>query len=323
MSIIIAMTVIAAGCGESKVDSHLDFATFVSPSSAGLAHAREASFKICIEGSQNEIAKAQDYARRAMLTWLRALRQIDPKVTSRVEFSCSAPHQTIKLIPGSGTSTSGAQHSNIYTERPYGTYLHEFGHSFAALGDTYDGGGGSCTAGQPESLMCRGAYGNKDSQGFSTLYQDDVTGIQSRYRQIFSDVTAPDPSINPLGPLNPDAPWSNATGSPLPGGATSVDGLFVLVSNVTNTAMPTLFISAPLTIESVFVCRGNQQNDACLRTAGAGVQARFNNVFQNRRYFSIDGLVGHPDFLTSTFFGVANGLAPATPMKKAVTFRRK
>jgi hypothetical protein len=63
--------------------------------------------------------------------------------------------------------------------------------------------------------MCWGAYGPRtDAEKWSSLWQDDVAGIQTNYRKIFgSQLTPPDwaPTVNPEASLNAASPWPGYT----------------------------------------------------------------------------------------------------------------
>jgi hypothetical protein len=196
--------------------SRLDYLTMGGIQACTLRYAREPAVRICIYGGAaggKSLETAQSHSKRALLKWFRALRQIDDKVTDQVVFSCDKPHLKIQLEPGSGTSMGRCGYALIYSQRPYGTYLHEFGHAVAGLADTYSGGSaGNCISGQPQSIMCWGAYGPDDAAGYNRLFPDDVKGIQAQYRRIMGNMQAPaQGAIDPFAPLDPEAPWSNHT----------------------------------------------------------------------------------------------------------------
>lgn len=148
----------------------------------------EPTFNICLEGQATgpDLERAHLWSARASLTWLRALKVIDERVTRSVKFTCENRHLTIRLRPGKGTSYASPSVTTIYLTRPYGTWSHELGHALAGLGDTYNGGAGSCGS-HPDSLMCWGAYGPRaNPEEWSTLWPDDIKGIQANFRKVFS-----------------------------------------------------------------------------------------------------------------------------------------
>lgn len=195
--------------------SKLDYLTMSRTESCTIRYAREPEIRICIYGSAasgQSLERARYYSKKALLKWFRALRQIDDKVTDDVAFSCEKPHLKIQLEPGSGTSMGRCGYTLIYSQRPYGTYLHEFGHAVAGLADTYSGGSaGNCISGQPQSIMCWGAYGPDDAAGYNRLFPDDVKGIQNQYRKIMGAMQAPQGTIDPFSPLDPNDPWADET----------------------------------------------------------------------------------------------------------------
>lgn len=195
--------------------SKLDYLTMGRTDTCTLRYAREPAIRLCIYGSAangQSLEKARYYSKKALLKWFRALRQIDDKVTDEVVFTCDKPHLKVQLEPGNGTSMGRCGYTRIYSQRPYGTYLHEFGHAVAGLADTYSGGSaGNCISGQPQSVMCWGAYGPDDAAGYNRLFPDDVKGIQNQYRKIMGAMQAPQGTIDPFSPLDPDDPWADET----------------------------------------------------------------------------------------------------------------
>ena len=158
-----------------------------------IAQARKPSLNICLDGQATspDFERVKKWAARASLTWLRVLKVLDQKVTRQIVFSCQDKHLTIRVRPGGGTSYASPSLATIYLTRPYGTWTHELGHAMAGLGDTYQGGAGKCGS-QPQSLMCWGAYGPRaNPEDWSTLWQDDIKGIQANYRKVFSGQPVP------------------------------------------------------------------------------------------------------------------------------------
>jgi hypothetical protein len=171
------------------------------------------SFNICLQGqaSAPDLERAHSWAARASLTWLRALKVLDERVTKNIVFTCQDTHLTIQLRPGKGTSFASPSVTTIYLTRPYGTWTHELGHALAGLGDTYvSGSAGSC-GGQPPSLMCWGAYGPRaNPEEWSTLWPDDIQAIQANFHKVFSgEPVQPSwgDSVDLEKPLNLNEPW--------------------------------------------------------------------------------------------------------------------
>lgn len=214
-SMTVATVAIISACNlkrdQKTAVSDLDYLTWGSTTNCTLRYAREPAIRMCIYGSAAQgqtLEKAKNYSKRALLKWFRALRQIDDQVTDQVVFTCDKPHLKINLIPGNGTSMARCGYTQIYSQRPYGTYLHEFGHAVAGLGDTYSGGSaGRCISGQPQSVMCWGAYGPDDPSGYNRLFPDDVKGIQAQYRRIMGAMQPPKIAVDPFTPLDPSDPW--------------------------------------------------------------------------------------------------------------------
>ena len=289
-------------------DSTLHYVPFGSIRSCGLAKARESAIKICLDPGgvgADVVTKAKNYTTHSLLTWLKALRQIDPKVTSKIEYTCTGAHMKVRMIPGAGTSYASCSSLNVYSERPYGTYLHELGHAFAALGDTYSGGAGSCIPGQPKSLMCWGAYGpNKDPQGFNMLFEDDVTGIQANYKQLFSDTTSPDSSINPLGPLDVANPWPGSNNvmpqvvSPGLPQTVPDSSLFVALGSPStqNQQEFAVLVSAPSSVVAVMACTDSANPAACAKDQSKAIGARLVQQVNGRNIFSLNKPVALQSF---------------------------
>lgn len=180
-----------------------------------LMKSREQAFNICLDGSatSSDLERAHNWAARASLTWLRALKAIDEQVTRNIVFTCKSPHLTIHLRPGSGTSFASPGVTNIYLTRPYGTWTHELGHALAGLSDTYVGRTAGNCGSQPPSLMCWGAYGPRaNPENWSTLWEDDIKAIQANFRKVFpGETTEPSWSgdVNLEAPIDVKEPWPN------------------------------------------------------------------------------------------------------------------
>ncbi|NBT58162.1 hypothetical protein EBT16_05195 [bacterium] len=178
-----------------------------------LTHSRKPTFNICLDGqaSSADLERAHNWAARASLTWLRALKVVDEQVTRTVLFTCKDAHLTIHLRPGKGTSYASPGVTNIYLTRPYGTWTHELGHALAGLSDTYVGGTAGSCGNQPDSLMCWGAYGPRaNPEEWSTLWQDDIQAIQANFRKVFAgELTSPSwaEGTDLEAPLDLKEPW--------------------------------------------------------------------------------------------------------------------
>ncbi len=223
-------------CGEDRPEGHLqsnfdseeeeDGLSFRSWSvdqlqRSTLAKVRSERLSLCIEGevSSADFERAKLWARMAVLTWLRALVLIDERITSKVVFSCSQPDLLFRLRAGSGTSFASPGVVTIFMTRPYGTWTHEVGHALAGLSDTYEGRtAGQCQSGQPESLMCWGAYGPRSNpEQYSSLWDDDLLGIHSNHQKLFGNKLQPPiwaVQIDPFAPFYVDFPWPAGATSP-------------------------------------------------------------------------------------------------------------
>ena len=209
------------GCGPEKGSSpsHLSYIQWSDSSlrSSTVADARKDEIKVCLSGSVSaeNYDRSQAWSLRAILTWFRTLKVLDDAVTANVTYTCSDYDLYFQLRDGNGTSYASPSWINVYMSRPYGTWTHELGHALAALGDTYQGGSaGNCRSGHPESLMCWGAYGpRRNPEEFSTLWPDDIAGVQGNYRRLFgNDLTPPEWSaaIDLEAPLDVESPWPGA-----------------------------------------------------------------------------------------------------------------
>lgn len=207
---------VLTGCSDMAEESQLNFIPWSQSSirQSSIRHARQPVFKICLSGSMNsqDLARAQNWSARSVLTWLRAVKVIDNQVGGKIEFSCQSSHLTISLRQGGGTSFASPGKANIYLTRPYGTWTHELGHAFAGLSDTYSGrSAGVCRSGHPQSLMCWGAYGPRaNPEEWSTLWTDDVAGIHHTYKVVFGgELQAPEwgDQIDLFASIDTTQPW--------------------------------------------------------------------------------------------------------------------
>jgi len=213
---ILANVVVLSSCGQSLAPTGASFISWSDSMvrQSVIAKALEPELRVCLEGSMNseDLARVKLWTQRSVLTWLRAAKLIDQRIAGDMAFSCEKSHMTVRLRQGSGTSFASPSVANIYLTRPYGTWTHEFGHALAGLSDTYSGRtAGDCVSGQPESLMCWGAYGPRtDIKQWSSLWTDDVSGMQANYRKVFGkDLTPPDwaSTVNPETTFDMNSPW--------------------------------------------------------------------------------------------------------------------
>jgi hypothetical protein len=184
-----------ASCGPSKnqnEDSSLKWRFFTNPLAFNGIH--ESEIRLCILAQKSVGVSVAELARKngilALSTWTNLVAKMSPWVTTKIVYSCKSPHYNIKIY----TTDSFARQFNrelrsfvsltetntIFTHtnavNTSGLLLHEFGHAFAGLGDTYvNGGNFDCQAGQPPSLMCSHfRYGSR-------IMKDDLEGLRSGY----------------------------------------------------------------------------------------------------------------------------------------------
>lgn len=215
-----AVVATLAACGRQQQESTSSLNYLAWSESAvrqsTISKARMESINVCLKGSVSaaDLERSKTWARSAILAWLRIAKVMDEKVTSKVVFTCANTHLTINLKNGGGTSFASPSVATIYMTRPYGTWTHEFGHALAGLSDTYASGAGKCQSGQPESLMCWGAYGPRaDHANWSTMWPDDIAGFRANYKKVFRDqLTAPEwaGDVNLEGPVDLAMPWPGA-----------------------------------------------------------------------------------------------------------------
>ncbi len=197
----------------------------------GFRFAMQPVIKVCVQSQQSQqvIEAQKQYTLKSLTDWLGALRQVNGQVTDRVEFSCDNAQLTMNVQAGSGTATGSPGRINVFASKQLGTHLHEWGHAFACLGDTYVGRqAGKCKPGHQESIMCWGEYGE------DRLYADDIEGVQKAFLKSF--------------PYNP--PANGGVAQPLGGAA--VQELFVGLTESQLT--PQMLVAANKDATRVFVC---------------------------------------------------------------------
>ncbi len=180
-----------------------EFRVAWNPSTCIMARARQPRLRICVRGTGN-IANAREMTRRSLEAWLVPLRQRYEGIATGIEFSCDRPDGTVNVYTGDGRAHAApGVVLGIYDSRPIGSWIHEFGHAFACLGDTYVGGTAArCQPGQPRSIMCFGLL-------LDHITDDDVAGVVSQAERLRfprlgttpdASVPAPDASMPPSEP---------------------------------------------------------------------------------------------------------------------------
>jgi len=154
----------------------------------------EPAIKICVHG-QGDLDRARQMVSGSLPQWLDAVRGIHPGVTDEVEFTCDKPHGYVRVRGGSGRAFASAGKTTVYNTSKLGTYLHEFGHAFACLGDTYTNNtAGKCQSGQPHSIMCDGFLR-------TDLSEDDIAGVREQFiRLVGLDGVDDTPELPPQDP---------------------------------------------------------------------------------------------------------------------------
>ena len=249
---------------EEQSHSMLHYIPFSTTNGISLRHARASVFNICTRGATN--ADVEQRSIQAVLTWLKAVRKVDDKVTNKVAISCSNPHLNINMISGTGVSYASPGNANYYTGQAVGELIHELGHALAGLSDTFVGcQAGACKDGHSQSNMCWGAYGPRaNTEKFSALWSDDIAGVSAQHKKLFPDAVPPvnADSIDAEAPLNMANPWPT---SGTPGGATPVTAgnrIYAALSNST-TNSATLLMSAALGTQRILVCSGISDVTLC------------------------------------------------------------
>lgn len=269
-TVLIALALLVNGCAPTsaaksrKTNSNLHFISFGDKQLATLKAMRSSIFKLCVQnqGFSGSMETQKANALQGLLVWYRAVRQIDPAIKNNIIFNCDNADVKVNVTGGGGRSYAQGNSITLMAGNGDGSILHEYGHAFAGLADTYDTGtgqAGACVQGQPKSVMCWGMYGKHDSAGHSLLYDDDAKGIQANYKSVFPEFAkaVPDTSIDPTAPLDVNNPWPAAGG----GGGGDMNGLFALLAESTDVNAAAVYISTATDIQSVAVCMG--KSDVC------------------------------------------------------------
>jgi hypothetical protein len=175
MCILLLAPIFACGRTEQRNFSDVKY-RLASPLNAGLTRqVKNETIRVCYSDASNSAAHRND-VEFAILEWIRPLRsQSDTPLTNAVKLvsrgqpcdvavsvgNYSPAYTDMGNLPSVHINSSGWYGSKTVT-------LHEMGHAFGLL-DTYNGRGGSCQTGQPESVMCRAS--------FTALKADDELGI--------------------------------------------------------------------------------------------------------------------------------------------------
>ncbi|MCX6119085.1 MAG: hypothetical protein NT027_16230, partial [Proteobacteria bacterium] len=184
-----------ASCGPSKSqneNSSLKWRFFTNPLAFNGIH--ESEIRLCVLAQKSVGLSVADSAKRngilALSTWVKLVAKMSPWVNPKIVYSCKSPHYNIKIYSTDSFArqfnrelrsfVSLSETNTIFTHtnavNTAGLLLHEFGHAFAGLGDTYvNGGNFDCQTGQPPSLMC------SHFRFGSRIMSDDIEGLKSGY----------------------------------------------------------------------------------------------------------------------------------------------
>lgn len=122
-----------------------------------------------------------EFARLALEKWVEEIKSIDPSLDATVKVTDQNPHYEVEIHNEPGRGYADCRKVVIYDRfeddevqagRP-GVYLHEFGHAFIGLADTYVESSGECKPHQPMSLMCSHQITN------GQITPDDIQGLKA------------------------------------------------------------------------------------------------------------------------------------------------
>ena len=191
------LAVAAVGCESPDTieQQEADFRLWQQSKKCLVNQSLQPAIKICVHG-QGDLDRGREMVMDSLPQWLDAVRPLHPGVTDKIEFTCDDPHGWVRIRSGSGRAFASAGKTTVYNTSKLGTYLHEFGHAFACLGDTYVGStAGKCQSGQPHSIMCDGFLR-------TDLSDDDIAGVREQFKRM---VGLPDPGDIPeLPPTDPN-----------------------------------------------------------------------------------------------------------------------
>lgn len=155
---------------------------FSGSSSCGFRRAMQ-PISVCVRSQVDAASTDQQkqFTVAALREWLGALQQINSRVTDQVGFGCGGGSLNLNVKAGEGTAMGRPGSIDVYADKELGTHLHEWGHAFACLSDTYEGGkAGQCKPGHQDSIMCWGEFGE------DRLYEDDIVGVQRSFSRYFA-----------------------------------------------------------------------------------------------------------------------------------------
>lgn len=146
-----------------------------------IRHVFSPQIKICIEGS-GDYARAQANISKALLLWIDPLRNDHKNLTKQIVFTCDNPDGHVVVSQGWTQEMAGGGVVWVSDQSAFGTYLHEYGHAFACIGDTYvNSTAGYCMDGQPHSVMCDGLLRND-------LSFDDISAVRYQFQRLLKNV---------------------------------------------------------------------------------------------------------------------------------------
>ena len=175
------------GCGRSVQhdEYHLDYLVAGSSAAGLVRQVNKPEIKICMASDSNSLQHKDDVI-HAVTQWTSAIGAVSAQpvaqlvsIVAETDPSCDGTVY-VGIYQPAYTNMGNHPTVHIYYNGWYGSRtvtLHEFGHAFGLL-DTYNGRGGSCQSGQPDSVMCWANY--------DVLQPDDIAGVQKVYQNVTS-----------------------------------------------------------------------------------------------------------------------------------------